>query len=106
MDRRDFEGAAVSYVFFALPQILSSIGSLLLSCPFLKTGYQDAEVKRMHLERDLVLCLLQIVAGNNYFGSRNPVGLTNSDQLGQWLGNHCATGHQRQLPLRENQALR
>ena len=78
----------------------------MLSRPFLKTGYQDAEVKRMHLERDLVLRLLQIVAGNNYFGGCNPVGLTNSDQLGQWLGNAGAAGQQRQLPLRENQALR
>ena len=60
--RRHLQRTAIAYVFLALAQILSSIGGLLVGRLLLKTGDQDAEVKRMHLKRDLVLGLLQIVA--------------------------------------------
>ena len=87
-------------------RLLAGVGGLLFGCQLLKTGDQDAEVKRMYVESHLVLCLLQVIARSRYFGGRDPVGCMNSYQLCQWLGNHGSTGEECQLSLRDDETLR
>src|SRR5215467_5899572 len=86
--------------------MLPGIGALLLGRQLLQTRDQDAEVKRMHVESDLVLRLPHVIAGGRYFGSGDPVGCMNSDQLREGLGDHGSTREEGQLSLRDDETLR
>jgi len=106
LNGRYLQGAAVTHVFFALPQLLSGIIGLLFGSLLLEAGDQYSEVKLVHLDGDLVFSPLQVVTRNGYFSRRNPVGCVNPDQLCQRLGELCAAREERELSLRERETLR
>src|SRR5262249_42528904 len=106
LGRRYSESSAAAYVFLILPQMLQGIRALLFGRLFLKARDQNAEVKGVHIESNLVLRFLQIVTRGSYLSRSDPVGLMNPDQLCQWLRKLCSAGEQRQLSLSDRETLR
>jgi hypothetical protein len=57
-DRIDVKSIAVAYVFFALFQMLSTVGDLPFCCLPLKAGNQKSVVNLVDLQRDFIFGLL------------------------------------------------
>ncbi len=101
LKRGDFEGAPVADVVFILTQIFGGEGGFLLGGFLLKLRDKDAVVERVHLQRDLVLSILQIVPRTRDFRCRNAILLMYAEQLRQRLGEHRAARKERLLALRQ-----
>ena len=67
LDRCDLQSTPVADVVFAFAQILIGVLCLLKGRLFLQARNQNTKIERMHLKRDIVLGLLEVV-----FGGRRP----------------------------------
>jgi hypothetical protein len=62
-----------------LPQIFSRIAALLFGRLLTQTGNEYPEVKGIHLKSHLVFRLLQVVKGDSYRRSSDPIRVVRSD---------------------------
>src|SRR5439155_7346426 len=106
---------SMAATFSALPLRMSSSLSrsrslayarLLLGRLLLQTGDQDAVIQRVHLNRHLVLGLLQVVSRSRNLRRYDTVLRVNPDQLRERLREHGAAGHERVLALAQRESLR
>src|SRR5262249_48184657 len=97
----DRKSASAADVLFAFAQGFGSECSLLLSCFSLELRHQNAEIKRMGFQSNLMFRAFEVVFGGCGFSRSSAVRLTDAQQLGQWLGNHGAARKESLLALRQ-----
>src|SRR4029077_3814320 len=81
LDFCNLESTPAVHIVHILAQRLRSEGSLLLGGLFLKLRDENSVVESVHFERDVVLCILELVAGSGNLRRSDAVLLVDSQKL-------------------------